>query len=454
MREGKGFRGKGFGQCYALRSSPCNDILVERLSGSGDCETLTRDIEETRDKSLGMEQPVIFRDLVPEIPSTTYGTFGLYKYPAKFIPQVIAYALKAYSAPGWSVFDPFAGYGTVGTVARLYGNSYELWDLNPMLKYFHAVSVMRPVKLEPVEFVRRMRAHADRFEPDWPNLAYWYPERFLPMLHKAWGFYHSLEDGASRNVLLIPLIKASRYFSYDDEKRQKLSRSPVAKRRTDWLEGHDWQDMFFGKILTGINQVLTSLAEYQTLAPSDARATVRAGINGLGSELSENHDILITSPPYLQAQEYIRASKMDLFWLGHSEVEIKKLTKMEFPNQQVPIIPIHSPTYHSCLADIEEPHLAHLYQRYFSGVLGTLSHVQRNVSRYLLLFVGSATVRTKPIPIDRIFLEHFEALGWKHEVTLVDTIMARTMFFYDKNPATQSQDRRMSTERLVVLSRT
>ncbi|MDZ4230932.1 MAG: hypothetical protein U1B77_03845, partial [Dehalococcoidales bacterium] len=59
------------------------------------------------------ERPVIFRELTPEIPSTTYATFGLYKYPAKFIPQVITYALTTYGRPGMSVIDPFAGYGTV-----------------------------------------------------------------------------------------------------------------------------------------------------------------------------------------------------------------------------------------------------------------------------------------------------------------------------------------------------
>lgn len=416
---------------------------------------LTRQIAETRYSGMEMEKNVIFRELVPEIPSTTYATFGLYKYPAKFIPQVIAYALRTYSQPGMSVFDPFAGYGTVGTVARLYGNNYELWDLNPLLKYLHTVSVMRPVKLNSVGLVRDMRTYKKHFEPDWSNLAYWYPENFLPMLHKAWGFYHSLEDGELKSILLIPLIKATRYFSYNDEKRQKLSRSPIARKRIDRLECRDWQDIFFGKILTGIRQVLTSLEEYQALEPNEAvKSTVRAGIDGLGSELSHNHDILITSPPYLQAQEYIRASKMDLFWLGYSEAEIKKLSKKEFPYQQVPIIPIYSPTYYNCLTDIKEPHMARLFEHYFCGVLGTLSHVQRHISKYLLLFVGSATIRTKPIPIDRIFIEHFEELGWKHEVTLVDTIVARTMFFYDKNPATQARDRRMSTERLVVLSKT
>jgi hypothetical protein len=36
-------------------------------------------------EKLGSKQAVIFRNLMPEIPSTTYATFGLYKYPAKFI---------------------------------------------------------------------------------------------------------------------------------------------------------------------------------------------------------------------------------------------------------------------------------------------------------------------------------------------------------------------------------
>src|SRR4030043_391022 len=105
------------------------------------CRVVTTNVE-------GSKEAVIFRDLMPEIPSTTYATFGLYKYPAKFIPQVIAYALTTYGRPGMSVIDPFAGYGTVGTIARLSGNDYELWDLNPLLKYLHSVAIMHPTKID------------------------------------------------------------------------------------------------------------------------------------------------------------------------------------------------------------------------------------------------------------------------------------------------------------------
>ena len=88
------------------------------------------------------ETTVSFRKLVQSIPSTTYGTFALYRYPAKFIPQVIAYALDKYATSSMTVFDPFAGYGTTGLVSRIYGCKYELWDLNPLLKTFHAISTL------------------------------------------------------------------------------------------------------------------------------------------------------------------------------------------------------------------------------------------------------------------------------------------------------------------------
>ena len=323
---------------------------------------------------------MVFRDMVPEIPTTTYATFGLYKYPAKFIPQVIAYALKTYASPGVSVLDPFAGYGTVGAVARVYGHDYELWDLNPLLERLHAVAVAPPQAVDAAALVNELRAHRSPFVPDWPNAAYWYPEAFMPMLSEAWGFYHSLNDEILRRALLIPLMKTTRYFSYNDERRQKLSRSNIARERTDRLEREDWREAFYRRVLAGVEHVLAAQEEYARLGPKPVHSTVRAGVDGLATTPETGHGVLITSPPYLQAQEYIRASKMDLFWLGHSEAEVRELGKREFPYQDVPAIQVHSETYFECLQDISEPHMARLFRRYFFGVLGTLTQLQEQIS--------------------------------------------------------------------------
>lgn len=94
-----------------------------------------------------------------------------------------------------------------------------------------------------------------------------------------------------------------------------------------------------------------------------------------------------------------------------------------------------------------------IYTGYFFGVLGTLSKLQERITDRMFLFVGPATIRTVPIPIDDIFIEHFVNLGWKHEITLIDTIISRNMFFYKENPATGKKDNRMKTEHLIVLKK-
>lgn len=400
------------------------------------------------------KQQVIFRKLADKIPSTTYGTFGLYRYPAKFIPQVIAYALKEYSKKGMSVFDPFAGYGTVGTVAKLYGNDYELWDINPLLSHLHSVAIMNSPRVDVDELINKMTTNRKSFRPDWKNLEYWFNEEFLPVLSRSWGFYHSLENETYKKLLLIPLLKATKYFSYNDQQRQKLSRSPLAEKRIQGLLSNNWETKFFKMVLDGANEIKQKIREYSYLQPADVKSTVRAGYDSITSELRKEHDILITSPPYLQAQEYIRASKIDLFWLGYSEEEIKKFGKMEIPYRPVPSIDILSPTYKKHLCQIEENHMRQVYERYFHGVLGALSRLQESIRKHLLLFVGSANLRGKQIPIDDIFIEHLTSLGWKHESTLVDTIVARQLFMYKANPATGIRDDRMLKEQLVILSRT
>ena len=169
--------------------------------------------------------------------------------------------------------------------------------------------------------------------------------------------------------------------------------------------------------------------------------------------MEEEKDLLITSPPYLQSHEYIRQAKMDLFWLGYFEDEIKKLSKLEIPYRETGPEPINSETFFEWRDRIEEPHLRRVFERYFWGVLGALTRLQEKVSSYLFLFVGLASMMGNPVPIDQIFAEHFVSLGWIHEQTLVDDIVARRMFAYRVNPATGLKDQRAPTENLVILRR-
>ncbi len=396
--------------------------------------------------------PILFRNTIPEIPSTTYGTFAIYKYPAKFIPQVIAYVLKEYAKKGMKIFDPFAGYGMVGITARIYGYDYELWDLNPMLDIIHSTAIMKKPKIDIVNLMKEIKNSEKEFIPQWSNLTYWFPEEFIPILSKVWGFVHSLKND-KKYIILIPLLKTTRYFSYSDEKVHKLYKSKYSRNKIKELLNKDWKSLFFHLLEKEICLLLKKIWEYQALKPQKVNFTINAGIDSLETDLKNEVNILITSPPYLQAQEYIRSTKLELFWLGYSESYIKELNKKEIPYRNVPKIKIFSEKYYKYKNHIKEEHLSKLYDRYFNAILNIFAKLGEKVTNYMCIFVGPAKIRNLSIPIDDIIIEHLSHFGWKHEVTFIDKIVSRVMFESKINPASGLKDSRIKTEHLIILKR-
>lgn len=396
---------------------------------------------------------VSFRELVTDYPSTTYATFSIYKYPAKFIPQVIAYILKNYCKPNMTVFDPFAGYGTVGIVSRLFGCNYELWDLNPMLKVIHDTAVMKPTEVNINKLIQELKNSNEIFVPKWSNLKYWHPKEFLDVLTKVWGYYHSLENNKLKKLLVIPLLKVTRYFSYSDEKIHKLYRSKHAKKKVEDLLKKDWETSFFTMLFDEIRELLEKIENYNSLRPKPVKYKIKAGINTLNTKIDQDVDILITSPPYLQAQEYIRSTKLELFWLGYSENYIRQLSKKEIPYANFRKIEVYSETYEEIRSKIENDYLLKLYENYFSAILRAFTSLGMNVKSYMFIFVGPAKIRGMPVPIDQIIVEHLKEFGWRHEATLIDRIVSHSMFKVDINPASGLKENRMETEHLLILRR-
>ncbi|MDI9642864.1 MAG: hypothetical protein QFX37_05025 [Archaeoglobales archaeon] len=404
---------------------------------------LNQDEEERKVK-------ILFRNSVPEIPSTTYATFAIYKYPAKFIPQVIAYVLKKYANPKMKVFDPFAGYGTTGVVARVYGNDYEIWDLNPIIKVLHDTATSKQIDINLYEFISEIKKCSSEFLPRWSNLEYWFPEEFIEVLSKSWGHAHELE-GELKYALLVPLMKVTKYFSYADEKVHKLYRSKYSKKKVTELLKSNWKEKFYSMLEEEIRILLKKIVEYNRMKPKDVNFEVRAGIDTLETKLEKEADLLITSPPYLQAQEYIRSTKLELFWLGYSEEFIRNLSEKEIPYRKINKIEVRSPTFHEFRDRIKEEHLLKLYDQYFYAILGAFEKLGEKIEDFMCIFVGQAKIRTMKVPIDEIIVEHLTELGWKHEITYIDQIVARVMFESPVNPASGIRDSRMKTEHLVVL---
>jgi len=397
-------------------------------------------------------------------PSTTYGVFGLYSYPAKFIPQVVFYILEQFLSKEDKVFDPFAGFGTVGFVSRVKGNDYFVWDLNPMLELIHnavlnaleSKILKRDYKTFIAKILRELKNFKGEFFPNWSNIDYWFPQEIKDFLAKVWFNAHRLEI-KEKELVLLSLLKVTRFFSYSDEKIHKLYKSKKAKRKIEQLLKSDWKNLFFSKLSQELENDIIKIFEYSKLKPNKVYYEAKGGIDLLKVKSFPLADAIITSPPYLQAQEYIRSTKLELFWLGYSENFIRHLSSREIPyRKEVPDISIQSDIYEKILNKIDHSKVLKTTERYFKSLIFLLENISKNIEKYLFIFVGHSYAGDIRIPIDEIIVEHFLNKGnWKHIVTYEDTIKARKMFNTKNliNPATGKVNKRMEKEYLIVLRR-
>ena len=412
---------------------------------------------------------VLFRELVP-LKSTTYATHGLYMYPAKFIPHVVRYAIERYSEAGDWVFDPFAGYGTVAIEASLTGRNAVLWDLNPMTEVLTLASLYRwDISLRDFEIDW---SYSKEFRPAWENISYWHPRKFLDALAMAWGYWHNEEFGKAKDLkevskaylIAIPLLKVTRFFSYSDEKIAKLYKSKRAEEKVRALLAGDWKTRMVRMYWDYAREVVDKVREYVSLKPKEVEIVIETSrkVNGrlevfdaVKAKLDRDVKLLITSPPYLQAQEYIRSFKLELAWLGYTGQDLKLLTDHEIPYNNPLHVEIHSRLFHEIRKEIvklSHRKLLEMFDAYFHSLMRFLNNNYDRVE-VMAIFVGPVKIRGMRIPIDEILREHLEALGFKHEETLIDRIVSRRLFKVEANPATGLADERTPTEHLLIMKK-
>ena len=387
--------------------------------------------------------PVSFREIVKEIADTTYLTHGMFYYPAKFIPHVPYYCVRRLCPEGGWILDPFAGSGTVGLEAVLAQRNAILIDINPLLSIYVDTKInYRHANIENASVLnalQQMFTWEELYEPDWKNLDYWYPPEVLGLLKRYWGWIHSRDAHDPHMRIIRPaLMRANRRFSWADHRAPKLFRS---KHKThgmqEFLKRKNWHEhieMFITETTLENASRLRLLA--QSLMNNPCRAIALAGVDSATVDLHgyPQTDAIITSPPYLQAQEYLRTFKLDLFWTGVSEAKVRELMRLEIPYRRA-TEPFATPTYTRVYKQLNRASLQAVLHSYFLYTTRTLENAAITLRRggFLCVFVGNPTVDGIEVETWRVIAEHFEPKGFTLCTVLRDDIKSRQLFRNRKN---------------------
>ena len=400
---------------------------------------------------------VSFRELVPEISDTGYLTHAIYAYPAKFIPQIVRYAINTYTKEGDWIVDPFAGSGTVGVEAYLCKRNAVLLDLNLLLNHIMPLKVYRGKEIlseaSLSKLLAGMRESNERFTPAWSNVAYWYAPEILEVLSQYWGFINRTDAGIYAAIIKSALLKVSKRFSYTEDRTPKLARSKRKLNAIEALLKENWREQLDEMVQSLALKTLRDLNDFVVYTQQDHAADLgqiefHGGVDSSDVAVPRVCDVLITSPPYLQAQEYIRSTKMDLFWLGHTEAEVQALSRLEIPYRKADRV-IQTETLDKVRETLTRTDLRKRLDSYFCHTVNALENSMNQLkpNAAACIFVGNPRIDGITVEIWRILVEYFTERGWTFEKVYEDRIKTRKLFGARKNKNPDG----MKSEFLLIL---
>ena len=406
--------------------------------------------------SEGIES-VSFRDLVPEIEDTGYLTHAVFAYPAKFIPQIVRYAINTYTKKTDWIVDPFAGSGTVGVEAYLCKRNAVLFDLNLLLNHIMPLKIYSGKKpLNEADLFRHlatMQESNHRFIPDWSNVDYWYAPEILEVLSYYWGFVNNMDDDVFASIIKAALLKASKRFSNTEDRTPKLARSKRKLNAIAELLKENWREQLDEMVHSLSLKTLRSLNDFvmytqQHYNENTPEIQWQGGVDSSYITVPRECDALITSPPYLQAQEYIRSTKMELFWLGHTEEEVRELSRLEIPYRKADRI-VQTETLDKVREMLTRDDLCKRLDSYFCHTVNALENamVQLKPNAAACIFVGNPRIDGIMVELWRILAEYFTERGWTFEKVYEDRIKTRKLFGARKNKNPDG----MKSEFLLIL---
>lgn len=391
-------------------------------------------------RARGAPIEVNFRELVQIPAGADRATHLIHSYPAKLVIGIPVFFAncRALSQPGDLVLDPFCGTGTVLLEALLAGRRAGGADANPLARLIATVKVT-PLNLRRAKAVLAgLRRPRKRYEPH-PfapvvDVERWYAPRTARALGRLLAQIRNIEDDSTRDFFLVCFSACVKRLSFADP---RLS-VPVRLRDTQATSGASE---------TTVRQLFDKTAEANLARIAQLQVPASGGFVGLKDDARTLHtanadgqvgsaNLIITSPPYLSAQKYVRASTLSLGWLGLApENRLRTLEDMSIGREHLnaedrrraaSTLPIGAHT------DIEaihakNPHRAAITSTYLSEMSVALSAAVACLrpGGHLVLVMGNNTVCGQPFHTSDHVASILRTLGMTQELELVDHIRSR-----------------------------
>jgi DNA modification methylase len=262
----------------------------------------------------------------------TLGRHSIHPFPARMAPGIALDALGESDVP-LRVLDPMAGSGTVLAVARAKGHHAVGVDLDPLAVLLAGVwtRTVDPdgVRDKAVQVLDRAKGTFNDLsvrgayphgsdEETRAFIRYWFDDYSRRQLTSLSRSISRVRNDATRDALwcgfsrLIITKSAGASLAMDlshSRPHRCFARAPIKP---------------FNRFLAAIETVVSNCPQSANGPVGPVTLVKRGDARNLEID-SRSIDLVLTSPPYLNAIDYMRCSKFSLVWMGHTVIQIREI---------------------------------------------------------------------------------------------------------------------------------
>ena len=379
---------------------------------------------------------VSFRELCPDRKGSEYSTHGLHSYPAQLIPQIPRYFLQKISRKNEdsTVLDPFCGTGTVMVEAMHNGWNSVGVEINPVAALMAKVkttAIHKEILEEKLESIVSLfnELNGDEAElPEFQNRDYWFNKRNARILAKIKYCISSISDRDIADFYKVVFSSIIKDASNADPRIYV----PVLPRPEYRVDVPDPWPLFIAKARKSIN----SLVEFSKMIsnPKASCDIYCEDIRDFEVDL-QNVDLVISSPPYISAQKYVRSTRLEAYWLGCDKNEQLETNKKSIGTERVSKR-YCAEMHHTGLRNLDcilrkiyekNRERAGITSKYFVEMKTVLKKTFSILSPkgILVIVVGSNTVANYKLKTFKFLMNMCEVIGFSVERIMIDRIISR-----------------------------